>query len=123
MNQITGGMIFAPMNYFVHSVMYFYYFLMACGIKVWWGKFVTYIQITQMFVGLFTVLSHYLFWSRIKNCDGSGKDFLFAFCMYLSYLILFLKFFFGKYLGGGGDKKKKERKQLGDVAAETKKDK
>jgi hypothetical protein len=100
MNQITGGVIFAPLNYFVHSIMYFYYFLMSVGHRPKWAKFVTYIQIIQMVIGLFTVGSHFLFYSRVKNCDGSGKDFLWAAVIYGSYLALFLKFFVGKYLSG-----------------------
>jgi len=98
MNQITGGMIFSPMNYFVHSIMYFYYFLMAVGHRPKWAKFVTYIQILQMVIGLFTVGSHFLFWTRVKNCDGSGKDFFWALVIYGSYLTLFVKFFIGKYM-------------------------
>jgi len=114
--QITGGIVYAPMNYFVHSVMYSYYFLMACGIKVprGWAKYVTYIQILQMVIGIFTVLSHFVFWTRVPNCDGSIKDFGFAFLIYCSYLVLFLKFFIGKYFAGPTEAAKKPKKALVD---------
>jgi len=29
MYQVSGGLIYSSLNYFVHSIMYFYYFLMA----------------------------------------------------------------------------------------------
>jgi elongation of very long chain fatty acids protein 6 len=40
------------MNYGVHSIMYFYYFLTNCGYRPSWAKVVTVLQISQMFVGM-----------------------------------------------------------------------
>lgn len=65
----TGGHVNATglINSFVHSIMYFYYFLSALypGIKqsIWWKKYITIIQLVQ-FVMLFTHSTYVLCFSR-----------------------------------------------------------
>lgn len=52
---IPAGIWFACMNYTVHGIMYFYYFLMAAGqykLASSFAGFVTAMQITQMMVCL-----------------------------------------------------------------------
>lgn len=56
-HQATGY-FFVIMNVFVHSIMYFYYFLAAISRPPKWGKIVTNLQIAQMFMGCFLVLAH-----------------------------------------------------------------
>lgn len=64
----TAGIVFAAMNYAVHAVMYFYYFLTSCGFRPFWGKYLTYMQLSQMFVGMYTVGYHtWLGWTE-KTC-------------------------------------------------------
>ena len=49
------------MNFTVHAIMYFYYFLTGLGYRPKWAFFVTIIQISQMFVG---VMVCFTFFSR-----------------------------------------------------------
>ncbi|KAI9913506.1 hypothetical protein PsorP6_005703 [Peronosclerospora sorghi] len=46
--SFCSGTYFVAMNYSVHAVMYFYYFLMACGYQPRWERFVTMSQLIQM---------------------------------------------------------------------------
>lgn len=97
----TGGVFFAFMNYTVHACMYGYYFLMAVRMKPKWMNpmFITTIQILQMIGGVtLTVLTAYYY-----NTEKEGECFVekvnitAALVMYVSYLSLFLEFFFKRY--------------------------
>jgi hypothetical protein len=86
------------MNYGVHAMMYFYYFLTSCGYKPWWNKVLTTLQISQMFVGMIVCLSvAYFKYSLRRDCDNTGENLVAGFVMYGSYFWLFAQFFFGKY--------------------------
>jgi hypothetical protein len=100
--QMPTGIFFASMNYVVHCVMYFYYFLAAITKPPRWGKFVTVLQITQMFVGMFITAYHYYLLKTIPNCDGSHENLLAAFVMYTAYMLLFVQFFVGRYVQSSG---------------------
>ncbi|EER19589.1 fatty-acyl elongase, putative [Perkinsus marinus ATCC 50983] len=92
------GIFFATMNYMVHSIMYFYYFLSSVGHKPRWGLTVTILQISQMFAGMFVVAVHYYSISHVPNCDGAYEDLVVAFLMYTAYMLLFVQFFVGRYM-------------------------
>jgi len=102
-----GGWWFAAMNLFVHSVMYTYYGLMSLTwFKPYVSKinyFVTILQISQMFAGCYFLYVGTLCPNFIAN-----DTFWIPFCMYASYLLLFVKFFVEKYvfrsLSGGKEK-------------------
>lgn len=70
----TGGHVnsLGMVNSFVHTVMYFYYFLSALypGIKasIWWKKYITITQLVQ-FVTLFFYANYVLWFS--KGCGYS----------------------------------------------------
>ncbi|EER03348.1 fatty-acyl elongase, putative [Perkinsus marinus ATCC 50983] len=102
------GIFFATMNYMVHSIMYFYYFLSSVGHKPRWGLTVTILQIAQMLIGMFVVAIHYYALRTVPRCDGATQDLSAAFLMYTAYLILFAQFFVGRYVSGGSKKAKKE---------------
>ena len=97
--QMPTGIFFATMNYVVHSVMYFYYFLAAVTTPPKWGKFVTVIQIVQMFGGMFVTGYHYYLLRTVPNCDGSHNNLMAAFLMYSAYMLLFVQFFVARYMG------------------------
>ena len=97
--QMPTGIFFATMNYIVHSIMYFYYFLAAVTTPPKWGKFVTVIQIVQMFGGMFVTGYHYYLLKTVENCDGSYNNLTAAFLMYMAYMLLFVQFFVGRYMG------------------------
>ncbi len=92
------GLYFAAMNYTVHTVMYFYYFLMASGYKPKWAGYVTSMQIMQMVVGLGVNTYHAYKLSTDQNCDGSWRNLQLAAVMYFSYFLLFMQFAIKRYV-------------------------
>mmetsp|Transcript_8412 Transcript_8412/g.35176 ORF Transcript_8412/g.35176 Transcript_8412/m.35176 type:complete len:311 (-) Transcript_8412:32-964(-) len=105
--HMSAGYVFICVNAFVHCFMYFYYFLSEMGRRP--GKSVamaiTVIQITQMFVGIFTVGSA-MYWYYVENlnCSNSAPQAMFisGIIMYGSYLFLFVRFFINRYIFGAG---------------------
>lgn len=98
------------MNYGVHAVMYFYYFLMAIKIRPPWAMMVTALQISQMFVGVtFTILNFIYVGS--DRCTISHSNNLAAFGMYGSYLFLFMEFFISRYFVKSPSSNKKAKKK------------
>ena len=102
------GVFFCAMNYGVHSIMYFYYFLMAIKIKPPWAMLITTLQISQMIVGVILTVLGFVYVGSSPNCWISTENNRAAFCMYGSYLALFLQFFVSRYFGGKKVKSKKE---------------
>jgi len=97
---------FAAINAFVHSIMYYYYFRRAQGIKPKFDKMVTLIQLTQMALGL--AFSSLFFHAHFKNpaCNGGATvartgllytSFAVTGGMYLSYFVLFAIFYIHRY--------------------------
>ena len=104
LHKSTTGIWFCTMNYAVHAVMYFYYFLMAIKQKPKWFNpvWITYAQISQMLVGV--VVTAYSFHVDSKYPYGSTQisfeNNIAAAIMYSSYLFLFLQFFVRRYFKG-----------------------
>ena len=107
---------FVGVNYCVHAVMYLYYFLTSIGIRPKWGKSVTYMQLSQMVVGIAVQMATYMFVidkkGTGKTCDVDPVNIQAGFLMYFSYFLLFLKILlFKDYTSGkkpsGEDKKTK----------------
>ncbi|XP_067136221.1 very long chain fatty acid elongase 6-like isoform X1 [Centruroides vittatus] len=100
---------FMVMNYFVHSFMYSYYALRALRISV--PKFVaqaiTTVQIIQMFAGCFVCFWAYRTKLRGEFCQISMRSSHLAILMYVSYLVLFSRFFYNSYLKPKQDRMKK----------------
>lgn len=109
-DRLAGGTYYGTMNYTVHAIMYTYYCLRACKIRVprFIAMIVTFLQLSQMFVGVWVTL--YL-WGELGNedCKIHGYNLLAASAMYSTYLYLFAEFFVKAYITGGskkGDTKK-----------------
>ena len=89
------------MNYGVHGIMYFYYFLMAVHMKPKWFKpvWITVLQISQMVVGcVVTGFGLYLlFVEKPEGCSLTKENICPSLIMYGSYLVLFVQFFFRRY--------------------------
>lgn len=94
------------LNLFVHIVMYYYYYLSARGLKVWWKQWVTVIQIVQFIIDLgivyFATYSHYAYkhFKRLPcmgDCFGSEEAALFGCLILSSYLFLFIGFYTNTY--------------------------
>lgn len=97
------GIIFCVMNYAVHAIMYFYYFLMAARMKpkFFHAIYITTAQISQMIVGVIvTIYGCYLLWIQkvsSTTCWLTPENNFAALLMYGSYLFLFLQFFWQRY--------------------------
>jgi elongation of very long chain fatty acids protein 6 len=115
----SNGLYFEAMNFSVHSVMYFYYFLQAIkALPTWFPAIIiTYMQIGQMFVGTFIVASSWYFkffgGGRFKpqECNVQITDLITGGIIYASYLILFIQFAFTRF-GKKSSKKDKKDKQV-----------
>ena len=91
---------FGGMNYNVHSIMYGYYFLRASGWRLpsVCQQIVTWLQLTQMFVGIFvSSLAFYLTKNGVE-CRFHPDLFYTGMVMYVSYAILFMNFFYHRYI-------------------------
>lgn len=97
----SSGLWFVCMNFSVHAIMYFYYFICACG----YGKLVrpvapliTFMQIAQMVVG--SIIAVYVFYMDQfgGGCDCRSSNAKLALMMYISYFVLFSQFFRNRYI-------------------------
>lgn len=97
-----AGYTFASMNYFVHSIMYTYYLVCACGYRRVvrpFASFITLLQIIQMVVGVLIV--SYLFFQVYvfgSPCKADKYNVIYGLLMYASYLVLFCHLFFTSYI-------------------------
>jgi len=90
------------MNSFVHSIMYFYYFLKALKVRVpvVCSMAVTCIQLAQMVGGIaVNVYAYYVMVAldKPKDCDRGIFGLKVSFWMYTSFFILFAMFFYDTY--------------------------
>lgn len=104
------------MNYSVHAVMYFYYFLSAVGIRVSWASAVTTIQIAQMFMGMLICAKIELTRQAGLPCSVTPLCHGFTCLIYTSYFYLFCRFAWFRF---GPGKSKKPRAVKGDIEAGT----
>jgi elongation of very long chain fatty acids protein 6 len=98
-----SAVFFGTMNYFVHSVMYFYFFASQYTKALSFMRMpITALQLTQMMIGIFVTLLAYLFDSDPSvGCSKAYKNsgfFVFCACMYGSYFVLFLKLYLDSYV-------------------------
>ena len=76
MTRSSAGLYFVAMNFGVHALMYFYFFLQSIGVRVGWAQVVTTLQISQMFVGIIVCTSVALFQLAGKECDMTRSNFM-----------------------------------------------
>jgi elongation of very long chain fatty acids protein 6 len=102
-----AGLYFIAMNYTVHAVMYFYYFLQAIKMVPKWFPtiIITIMQISQMVVGT-TVVCYSIYFKNygskhypeIGSCNVEFDNLVVGGIIYASYLYLFVEFFVKRYL-------------------------
>ena len=93
-----SALIMSGMNAVVHSVMYAYYFIAAVrGIVPKWGKLVTRLQLSQMIIGVVLGVANYVGQWGVPNCHSIPSHNALIFGIYLSYLVLFVRFYLSKY--------------------------
>ena len=87
-------------NYTVHSIMYSYYTLKAAGMRVprWVAQVITILQLAQFVLGLATMITALIQKTGGVECDASYAFIYFGLAMYVSYLVLFLNFFYHRYI-------------------------
>jgi len=122
--ESAAGIYFIAMNYTVHAVMYFYYFLQAMKAlpKSFPSWIITSMQISQMFVGTSVVLAtmYYYKYGGTKfgpgKCNNSEANLVAGGLMYGSYLYLFCEFAVKRFIFGvrelPSDKPKKATKKV-----------
>ena len=90
---------FVLLNYFVHSVMYTYYLVRACGYKLSSKimQLVTCLQLSQFVVGILANLLAFRLQATGEACGLSEPAFYSGLAMYGSYFVLFANFFYQRY--------------------------
>lgn len=118
-----AGLYFVAMNYCVHAMMYFYFFLMAVKqVPVWYNPFpLTICQISQMVVGTSVVsacIYYHYYGTKIyhyatgdKPCHNLQSNLIAGGLMYASYLYLFCEFAFKRFFYGTNDYEKKPKSE------------
>ncbi|KJX92088.1 elongation of fatty acids protein 3 [Zymoseptoria brevis] len=94
------------LNLMVHVVMYWYYFQSARGIKIWWKKYITMLQIIQFVIDLgFVYFASYTYFAAryfpwlpsYGICAGEEFAAVAGMGILSSYLFLFIGFYFNTY--------------------------
>ncbi|KAJ5191915.1 Elongation of fatty acids protein 2 [Penicillium cinerascens] len=93
-------------NLLVHVVMYWYYFQSARGIRIWWKKYITMLQIVQFVIDLgFIYFASYTYFSssyfpwapNMGQCAGEEFAAFAGIGIITSYLLLFISFYIATY--------------------------
>lgn len=91
-----------PLNLIVHTVMYFYFAVRAMHFKTprYVAKFITSIQIIQFIinVAIFGHLFYIKYYETVPYCNVTWNVLTIGGLMYLSYLYLFMDFFYNAYI-------------------------
>ncbi|KAL4982203.1 GNS1/SUR4 family-domain-containing protein [Aspergillus falconensis] len=94
------------LNLMVHVVMYWYYFQSARGIRIWWKRYITLLQIAQFVIDIgFIYFASYTYFAstyfpwapNAGYCMGEEYAAGFGVFIISSYLLLFISFYFTTY--------------------------
>eukprot|EP01035_Chromulina_nebulosa_P021225 gene21225-27494_t len=112
--ESAAGLYFASMNYTVHAIMYYYFYLMAIKKlpKSFPSWIITIIQIAQMIVGTAVVCAclYYYKYGGVKyppgKCNNQESNLIAGGIMYSSYLYLFVEFAVKRFVFGINEESK-----------------
>ena len=90
---------FILLNFIVHSVMYTYYAIRACGYRLPSSimQVITALQMSQFLIGMFANSLAYRLQAAGEDCVLTQQVFYFGLAMYGSYFVLFSNFFYQRY--------------------------
>ena len=91
---------FIVMNLAVHSIMYTYFMLKGCGINIpsFVAQVITSLQLAQFAMGLLCILIAAVRLWLGEECYTTKEMITFGSIIYGSYLLLFLNFFYHRYI-------------------------
>lgn len=104
------GLWFASMNFCVHSLMYFYFFLSYFrGIFKYLrtspiAQLITIMQFTQMVVGVYVTYTAYSTNAEDKTCVADPANLRLGLAMYFVYACLFFQLFYNRYIAAPEEK-------------------
>ncbi len=106
--ESSAGLYFVSMNYTVHAVMYFYYYLQAIkAIPKWFPSWIiTLMQISQMIVGTVVVAASFYYYYKGGDkygpgeCNNEPSNLAVGGVIYASYLYLFVEFAVKRFIFG-----------------------
>ena len=116
------------LNLTVHVVMYWYYFQAARGVRIWWKKWITRLQIAQFIIDLcFVYFASYTYFSSTYfpnlptagQCAGEEFAAFAGMGILSSYLLLFISFYFATYKkeSAKSGRGRKKSRRLSETAA------
>ena len=99
-NGYEIGFWFGGINFLIHTVMYSYYALKAMGYRLpsTLAQLITVLQILQMIVGTVLNVLSLQIKSEVFECEVPYGSAYSGLAMYITYVILFLNFFYQRYI-------------------------
>lgn len=89
------------LNLWVHVFMYYYYAMAAVGVKIWWKKHLTTLQIGQFVIDIAVISYAFYVFARGNYsedvCYGTTTAAWVGGIVLFSYLVLFIRFFANTY--------------------------
>lgn len=126
-SDTAPGLWFSTVNYCVHSIMYFYYFMSISGGQLRTyarpiAPFITTFQLLQMVMGsTVTAAAAYFHSSDPTSCSVNPVNYRLGLAMYVSYFALFGILYYNLYLKPGGKHSKNKATESGSKEGGPKK--
>ena len=96
---LEGAWWCVMVNSIIHAFMYFYYLQSCRGIRVWWKRYLTALQIIQFNSGMVMCILYFCLKYNVINfgqqaeCGGGISGAIFSIAVNASFLIMFAAFY------------------------------